>query len=287
MQQKKMGILCMMVSVVLFSVMQLFVSLCSKSCGVFYPIFFRNLLGVFLCMSIIRKRKVSYFGNLKSQPYLMGRSFFGFLGVLFFFYATKHAMLADVSIVSRTGPFFTTIVAALFLHEKISSIQIPVLSIIFAGGLLVVDPSFDSSFIPLGAALLSAMCSGIVYPLLRYSREREDAMTVIMHFSTFSVLACIPFLIKDFSIPMGMDCIYLALVAATGAFGQIFLTYAYRLAPASEVAIYDQFTIVCSIILGYLFLNQTPSRNSLIGGTMIVGASVFAYFYHTRRKIQK
>ena len=199
------------------------------------------------------------------------------------FYATRHALLADVTILTRTGPLFTTLVAVFFLHEKLPRIQIPVLVVIFAGGWLAANPTFDSSFLPLGCALLSAVCNGICYPLLRFSREKEHAMTVIMHFSTFCVIACIPFLIQNFSIPQGMDIIFLLLIALTGAWGQIFLTYAYRLSPAAEIAIYDQFSVVFSIILGYLFLHQIPSWHSLAGGALIVGASLSAYLYNTKK----
>lgn len=273
----------MLVSVLLFSLMQLFISLTGPEVSVFHQIFFRSLLGMILCIYFIRRDHLPYFGNLKSQPYLLGRSLFGFLGVLFLFYATRHASLADVTIVSKTSPFFTTLVAVLILREKLSPIQIPALVIIFFGGWLVTNPRFDSAFIPLGVALLSAICNGICYPLLRYSKKKEHAMTVIMHFSTFCLVACIPFLLMNFSIPHGMDILYLALIALTGALGQIFLTYAYRLSPASEVSVYEQFSVVCSILLGYYFLHQIPSLRSMVGGVLIVGTSVFVYFYNLKR----
>lgn len=235
-----------------------------------------------VCIYFIRKEKASYFGTLQTQPFLLLRSLGGFLGLLLAFYATRHALLADATIVSRTGPFFTTLFSVIFLKEKLTKIQIPVLLVIFTGGWLAANPSFDSSFIPLGCALLAAVCNGICYPLLRYFHDKEHAMTVIMHFSTFCVIASLPFMLHDYSPAQGMDIIYLALIAVTGAFGQIFLTYAYRLGPASEIAIYDQFTVVLSIVLGFIFLGQIPSLRSVLGGILIVGASVFAFFYYNQ-----
>ena len=287
MQQKQKAVIYMMISVILFSLMQLFISMTSPAANIFQQVFFRNFLGMGICIYYIRKEKqtekIPYFGDLKSQPYLLGRSLFGFFGLFLIFYATRHALLAYFTILTITGPLFTTLVAVFFLHEKLPRIQIPVLGVIFAGGWLAANPTFDSSFLPLGCALLSAVCNGICYPLLRFSREKEHAMTVIMHFSTFCVIACIPFLIQNFSIPQGMDIIFLLLIALTGAWGQIFLTYAYRLSPAAEIAIYDQFSVVFSIILGYLFLHQIPSWHSLAGGALIVGASLSAYLYNTKK----
>ena len=280
---KPKAILFMMISVVLFSIMQLFIRLTSPNVSVFQQIFIRNFVSIVFCVYFIHKDHASYFGGKKSQPYLLLRSFGGFMGLLLAFYATRHALLADVAIVTRTGPFFTTIISVLFLKEKLNRMQIPVLFIIFAGGWLAANPTFNSSFLPLGCALLSAIFNGICYPLLRYFHDREHAMTVIMHFSTFCVVASIPFMMIDFHLPQGIDILYLILIALTGAIGQIFLTYAYRLSPASEIAIYDQFTVVFSIILGFLFLNQVPTMRSTLGGLLITGASIMAYLYNNKK----
>lgn len=256
---------CMMlISVILFSLMQLFVSMTGQNVSVFQQIFFRNLLGMIICAYFIHKEKISYFGTRQTQPFLLARSFGGFLGLLLSFYAMRHALLSDATIVTRTGPFFTTLFSVLFLKEKLTKIQIPVLCMIFLGGWLAANPSFDSSFLPLGCALLSAVCNGICYPLLRYFYNKEHAMTVIMHFSTFCTLSSLPFMLYHFTPATGIDIIYLILIALTGAFGQIFLTYAYRLGPASEIAIYDQFTVVLSIIFGFFFLGQIPSVRTIL-----------------------
>ena len=284
MTDKSKAVFYMMLSVASLSLMQFFINLSGEEGDVFLQVFSRNFLGVLLCIYFIRKEKVSYFGDLKSQPYLLARSFTGFMGLLFTFYAMQHAYLADASIVLRTGPFFTTLVSVIFLKEKLNKVQLPVLAVIFIGGWLAADPHFDSSFLPLGSALLAALCQGICYPLLRYSREREHGMTVIMHFSVFCCIGCAPFLLDGVFLPNGLELLYLIFIAVTGALGQIFLTYAYRLGPASEVAIYDQFSVVFALILGVLFLDQIPEMQTVIGGTMIVGASVIAYWHSMRKE---
>lgn len=285
MTNKPRATLFMMISVIMFAFMQLFINLTSPDISVFQQVFYRSLLNMLLCIYFIHKNKVSYLGKRENQPQLLLRSFGGFLGLLLTFYATRHANLADVSIVTRTSPLFTTIISVAFLKEKLSPIQVPILIIIFTGGWLVADPSFNSSFLPLGCALMAAICTGICYPLLRYFSDKEHGMTVIMHFSTVCAFSCVPFILKDFHIPQTMDIIYLALIATTGAIGQIFVTYAYRLSPASEITIYDQFTVVFSIILGFFFLNQIPTTKTIIGGTLIICASITTYLYNTNSKL--
>ena len=71
----------------------------------------------------------------------------------------KHAYLADASIVLRTGPFFTTLASVFFLKEKLNKVQIPILVVIFIDGWLADNPRFDSSFIPLGCAIIMLICT--------------------------------------------------------------------------------------------------------------------------------
>jgi len=132
---------------------------------------------------------------------------------------------------------------------------------------------------------LAAVCQGICYPLLRYFREHEHGMTVIMHFSTFCCLGCLPLMAKGVLMPEGIHILYLILIAITGALGQIFLTYAYRIGPASEIAIYDQFSVVFALLLGILFLNQIPNLRTVAGGILIVGASIVAYIYNKKHDV--
>lgn len=280
---KESGVFWMLVSVLSFSLMQLFVTMTSEAVSVYLQIFFRNLAGIFVAGFCIRKEKLSWFGQRREQPYLFGRSIAGFLGLLFFFQASRTADIADATIVNRTGPFFTTLFSALFLREKVTLVQWGALLVVFAGGLISADPAFDSSALPMLYALLSAVANGAAYTLLSYFRNHVPAMTVIMHFSVFSAAASIPFLLGNFSLPSARDGIMLIMIALLGSCGQISITLAYRLAPASEISIFDQLSVVLSVLLGWLFLHQQPTANTFIGGSIVIAASVFIYFYYQRR----
>lgn len=282
MDTQKKAVLYIVLSVFFFSCMQLAVSMTSEEIGVMEQVFFRNCLCVLVAYYFIRKNGVSLLGERKYQPALFGRSFFGFVGIALLFYASRNAFLADATILNRTGPFFTTIFSLFFLKEKISKIQIPALLIVFTGGFIAANPKFDSSFIPLACALASSVCNGICYTLLHFFKGKVDGMTVILHFSLFSMIAAIPFMIGNFVMPTGLDILMLALIGIFGSLGQIAVTYAYRMAPASQVSIYDQLSIVFAIIFGWIFLQQIPKVNSLIGGTLVIISSIMVYLYNNK-----
>lgn len=279
----KSGIFWMIVSVLAFSIMQLFVSMTSPEITVFQQLLVRNIMGILVAGYFIKKEKVSWLGSNKDQPSLFGRSIAGYLGVFFFFAASRTGAIADATIINRTGPFFTTLFSVLFLKENATRQQWAALLIIFAGGLIAGNPSFDSSALPMILAMFSAVGNGVAYTLLSYLGGRVHPMTVIMHFSVFSVLASIPFLVNSFVMPAGMDFINLFMIGLMGSSGQIGVTLAYKYSPATEVSVFDQLSVVVSILLGWIFLDQAPSWHMLTGGAIVIGTSVWIYHWNNQR----
>ncbi|MDD4564664.1 MAG: DMT family transporter [Eubacteriales bacterium] len=278
-ESKQMGIILMLLAALFFSILQVCINLTGERIPLMEQVFFRNIISMIISFIIIKKNHVSIFGEKKYQPLLFMRSFFGLLGLVSFFYAASRAAQADVTTLSKLSPFLITILAYVLLKEKIARIQVPALIIAFIGALFVANPVFQSNLFPLFIAFLCAVFSSVSYTLLAYFKDKVDGMTVIMHFSTFCVLTSLPFFVMDFTMPSRMDFLLLLLIGVCGACGQIALTYAYRMAPAAEVSIYNYSGILFSALLGYYVLGETLPISSIIGGLLVIFASYLTYRY--------
>ena len=117
--QKQKGILFMILSALSFASMQVVVRM-SREIPTMEQICVRNLFILIVSFFIIRKKRGSYYGPKKYQPYLFGRSFFGFLGLITLFYASSHAAQGDVTVLNKLSPIFVTLLAAVFMKEKLS-----------------------------------------------------------------------------------------------------------------------------------------------------------------------
>ncbi|MGI6732335.1 MAG: DMT family transporter [Anaerovoracaceae bacterium] len=277
---KQKGITLMLMAALFFAVMQVFINLTGGRIPLMQQVFFRNIISLIISYVLIKKHGLSMFGEKRYQPLLFTRSAFGLLGLVSLFYAASRAHQADVTILSKLSPFLITILAFFFLKEKITKIQIPALFIAFAGAILVANPAFNSNILPLFMAFLTAVFSSVSYTLLAYFKDKVDGITVIMHFSTFCVLVSIPFMIIDWVVPTPGELILLLLMGVLGGFGQICLTYSYRMAPASEISIYNYSGIVFSMILGYFILGENLPTSSILGGALVVLASFITYKYN-------
>ena len=273
----------MILSALSFAAMQVVVHL-SKEIPTMEQIFARNFFILIVAFFVIRKKKGSFYGEKKYQLGLFGRSFFGFLGLITLFYASSHAAQGDVTILNKLSPIFVTILAVVTMKEKLPLIQIPALLLSLIGAFIVFQPNFQSNPLPLIMALLSAVSSGVAYTLLGYFKDKVDGMTVIMHFSTFSAVASLPFMIQNFVMPDARQFLLLILIGVFGSLGQAFITYAYRYAPASEISIYNYSGIIFSMLLGYFILGEPITRSSVIGGICVASASLIVFIYTRRIK---
>jgi drug/metabolite transporter (DMT)-like permease len=276
----------MLLSALSFSVMQVFVKLTSSEVGTFEQTFFRNLVSLFIAAGMVRREKLRVFQEMKRGRWaLWGRSFFGFLGVVLFFYATGQARQADVAMLNRASPVFVTLFAALFLKEKITPVKVASTFLCLTGAYVAMQPSFDSNPFPLLAALSAAVVSGVAYTMLSYCKNYVNPSVIVFHFSAFSTVCSLVLMLPRFVVPSLPVLAMLLLIGVFAAGGQFLLTYAYQRAPASEVSIYQYSGVVFTAALSYLVFGESLSGSSLLGGALILGA-IFWVFQHHRTHLE-
>ncbi|RLC50526.1 MAG: EamA family transporter [Candidatus Cloacimonadota bacterium] len=283
MEDKRKAVILMLVSSLAFACSAAAVKL-SGDLPVFEKVFFRNILAVFIAFIAIRRQKERMFGQKKNQKYLMLRSVLGVIGMALYFYAISNLYLADSAMLHKLFPFFVTIFAAIFLKEKISKIQIPALIIVFLAALLIIKPRFDYSIFPALAAFGTAVVSGGTYTLVRFLRDREKPATIIFYFSFVSFVVLSPLVLLDYQSPTPIQWFYLLMIGVFGAIGQFTLTYAYRYGKASEIAIYNYSNIIFAGIIGFALWLEVPDLLSIIGGLIIIIASIYVFIFNSKQK---
>lgn len=282
MSNKTKAVFCMLISALGFTFMSVTVKYVT-GIPLFEKVFFRNLISLGVAFFMLKKSSAPMFGKRENQLALLARSSFGLAGVVLNFYAIANLTLADSSMLGKLSPIFVTIMACIFLKEKIDSKQILSIIITFLGALLVIKPEFSLEMLPSLAGILSAAASGVAYTLLRYLKDKESPDTIIFYFSLISVVFTAPFALAEYVQP---TFIQLGLLLATGVFasvGQFGITYAYKFAKATEVSIYNYSAIVFGIILGFIFFGEIPDTLSLLGGAIII-AVAFYIFKHNQKK---
>ncbi len=265
-----------LVSAFAFAVMGLFVKL-AADVPVLDKVVFRNLVSLFIALAIVLRNRRPFIGERHNQLALMARSLFGIGGVVCFFWAIDHLLLADATMLAKLSPFFVAIFAAVFLHERLTARISTALILGFAGGLLVIKPSFDLAVLPALIGAASAVFAGAAYVLLRFLRNREAPETIVLHFSLVSVVGLLPFILPDFGRPTPTEWALLLGIGLSAAVGQLSLTASYRHGPAGQVALAGYANIIFSAIFGWLWWAEVPDSFSIAGGFLIIAGGLIAF----------
>ncbi|WP_040287371.1 DMT family transporter [Sporosarcina koreensis] len=276
MTNRNKGILLLLASAFGFSLMTAFVKL-SGDVPTMQKTIFRNGVSMVIAFFFVVHFKERLFGRRENQGLLLLRSALGALGIILFFYAIDHLVLADADMLNKMSPFFTIMFAAVFLKEHVKPFQVYSILVAFLGTLFIIKPSFSLDIVPYAAGILSAVFAGAAYTVLRALGSREQFYTVVFYFSGFTTVVLLPFVLWTYE-PMSLQqTIYLLLAGVFATIGQFGITLAYKFAPAKEISVFNYFTVVFSAILGFFLLGQIPDLYSFIGYFIIFGASLYMF----------
>ncbi|MBF0714927.1 DMT family transporter [Gemelliphila palaticanis] len=267
------GILCILISGLAFSIMGVFVKL-SGDLPVIQKSFFRNIIACLITIIPIwmHYKKIIYPSNKQQWTVLFLRAFFGTVGLILNFYAISNISLSDATVIQRLSPFIVLILSYFIFKEKLTVSQLLAIIIAFLGIILIIKPSLEN-IISLGAfaALLGAFFAGGAYASLRYlGISGVSSEFIVFFFSIFSSLSLLPFVIINFAPMSANQLIMLIVVGITGAIGQFGITYAYKFTAAKNLSVFDYGQIIFAGFLGYIFFSEIPDFYSIIGYLTIV-----------------
>ena len=271
------GIFCIIIAGFGFALMSLFVKL-SGDLPSMQKGFFRNIIAVFISsIPLIKHWKVINIPrNNTGWLVLISRSVFGTIGLVLNFYAISHISLADSSIIQKLSPFIIIILSYIFFKEEMTRFQVFAIIIAFIGITLIIKPS-GNNIISMGAlaALLGALCAGIAYTCVRYlGTHNISGEFIIFFFSSLSSLMLLPYLILDYRTMTYFQLLMLILAGISATIGQYGVTFAYKFAAAKNISVFDYSQVLFSGIFGYMFFEEFPDFQSLIGYIIVISVGI-------------
>jgi drug/metabolite transporter (DMT)-like permease len=126
---------------------------------------------------------------------------------------------------------------------------------------------YEMLYVILG--LLSGLAASVVYVTIRAIKHRESPLTIIFYFTFISTIGSLFFLFQEARWPQPKEWIGLLGVAVGSFYGQIWMTVAFRKAPASLVSPFSYLTPAFSFLAGFLFWNEPFNSYTLLGTGLI------------------
>jgi len=278
------GITLKILSVIIFVCMFGLIKATAQDIPSGEAVFFRSLFAIPVLVLWLTLRG-QFPAALKAND-RMGHVWRGMMGTFAMgsgFLAIGLLPLPDVVAIGYAAPLLVTMLAAMFLGEKIRLIRFSALLLGLLGVLIILSPKLmifnaeeASRLQTIGAlvALMGAMFAALAQVFARKLVATESTGSIVFYFSitsSFLALLTAPF---GWKFPSGYQFILLVSAGLLGGVGQILLTESYRYAEVAVIAPFEYCSILLALLMGYFIFDELPTRLTMIGVVLIISAGI-------------
>jgi drug/metabolite transporter (DMT)-like permease len=229
----------------------------------------RFLIGALAVLPFVPTATWALFSNWR----IWMRAMFLTVGITSIQFALRSEPIADVFAAFFIGPIFSYILSVFFLREPVTWQRTALILLGFAGVLLVVRPGFGGSG-GLAFAVLAGLCYGAFLTTSRWLSGLAQPVALVFTQLAISATLLAPFGLLQFpqlSLPGA------ALTLASGLFsmlGNLLLLFAYRLAPATQLAPLVYFQLLAATALGWAVFSDLPDTLTWAGLVLVIGSGI-------------
>lgn len=242
---------------------------------------FRNTMSLLLIIPCIVMVDPKLFKTSKWKLYSY-RGMNGFVSMLFWFSALSMVPLGDAVASSFLTPIFTTIIAMIFLKEKIGYHRILAILIGIGGMMLILKPTVQG--IPLGYiyAVIAAGLWAISNILVKTMTKTEHPLTIVFYMVLFMTPLSFIGGFSDFKMPTSEQWMWFLLLGFVANGAQLTISYAYRLAEVTLLMPFDFTRLIFTALISYFAFGEILDPYTFIGAIIIMVSSVYITYREAR-----
>ena len=276
----------MIISGLFFVLMHSAVKYLSKEVHIFEIAFFRCALVIFVLAPIIFQQGKKIFKTKQPKVQFL-RITTNSVAMLCFFYGISTTPLAQLTTLGFTVPIFATILAVIFMKEKIRLRRTTALIVGFIGTIIVMRPDIS---IELGALLIifSSFLWSICLIFIKKLTETDSAVTISLYFGIGMIPATFALAFPVLEMIDLRQFIILIFIAVTGTLAQTIMNSALEKGELALLLPFDFLRLIWSVLIGYALFSEEPTITLWLGGFLIIGStSYIAWREATLKKVDE
>lgn len=277
------GILFMVLAVGMFCAMDA----CMKQLTQYYgPMQITCLRALFAWPLIVGwlvvTNRVQHLLNSRWSLHLL-RAVLGIVMLSAFVYAIKTLSLSDAYAIFFAAPLLITAMSVWFLGEQVQLRQWIAIGIGMLAVIFMLKPE-GNQLLSLGAlaALVSAFCYAVSAITVRVLSRTDNSGNMVFWLMTMIGLGAGALAYPDW-VALSSDHLWLfGLMGLSGAIGQVFITEAFRLAPASVIAPFEYTALVWGLGFDVILWQLYPDFSLLLGAGVIMASGLYLWAQERR-----
>ena len=289
------GVLSLCAGVMVFSFQDAILKGLSGSHAVTLAIVLRSIVGLPILLLMVHYGSSLKALRTRNWGALVARGLTLLVSYTTYYMAFPALPLAEAVALFFTSPIFVTLLAWIFLHERVTPLAWAAVVAGFIGVLIILQPG-TGLFKPAALlSLFSAAAYAMAMVLARKYGGREP--TTVMSFYVngvylvgASVIAglvalfgikpignpSIDFLVRPWAMPDMTDMFLMGMCGVIAAVGMSLLTHAYRMGSSNLVTVFEYTGMFWVALWGYLLFAEVPNMTTVIGTVIIIASGILA-----------
>ena len=262
------AIFLIIISIIFGTLMGTFIKLAQEELNVFTTGFLRFFFGFLIITPYILKTKFEVFSTKNLKIHIL-RSALNLPAMLLGFAALAMLPLEKMTAIHFIVPIIVTILAVIFLKEKIYLYRSIALVMGFLGMLIILRPGIIDISIGIYMALISSLIWSVVIILTKKVSKDDSAITILSHQYVYMSLFSFPLVIYFWEQTSLNTIIFILCAAMSGTVLHIALNHAYKLVDVTMTQPYSFLGLVVSSIIGYFVFSDKPDFYTWLGASVI------------------
>jgi len=290
------GIILILLGMAFFSIQDSLIKFISEDTSLYELYFGRTLISFILLLIYLKVTSQTLILKTQFPVLTIFRVLCFFFGFSFFYISLTFMTLAMANALFFSSPFFVSILAVIFLKEKVGIRRWLGIAVGFLGVYIVLDPNFeDFNYMKL-APVACSLCYAISMTITKYTSSKDNVYTQMTHLYIGALIISVLFFIfagegqfNTFSDPTYQFIFrewfsnptyawpFIIGMGFVGAISFYCVFSAYSVASPSVVSLFEYSLIIWAIIIGYLLFDNIPSPRTFVGVALIIGAGIYIY----------
>ncbi|MCK5425746.1 MAG: DMT family transporter [Emcibacter sp.] len=239
-------------------------------------VFYRTLFGAILILPLFLRDDLQSLKTNQLSLYTL-RGVLSISTVFLIFFALRHIPLADAVAYSYLTPIFTALLAVFFLKERFGITQILAIFIAFIGAMILLRPNFQTINIGILASLGAALGFAGALICMKILTRKDSPKLVTIYGYIIPLPLSFAFALPYWQWPNGLAIWgLLILMSLLSVVSHLSMTQALSRTDMSTILPFDFIRLVFAACLGAILFQDQLDNMSLLGGTVILFASIIS-----------
>ena len=269
------GVLWMLGAVLSFAAMAIAVRELQKHMGSFEIVFLRSVVMLGLAALMVSRVGVAALRTRRIGAHF-GRNLIHLLGQILWVYSISALTLATVFAIEFTMPVWTAILAAIFLHERLTGPRLVQLVLGLTGVLIILRPG-GGDFNPAALAMiLGSLCYASSFVFTKRLSSTDTALAILFWMSVIQAPISLALAFSQWVTPPAADLPWILGVGAGAFFAHYCMTRSMMLVDATVAVPIDFIRLPLIAVVGAVFYNEPFDPMVIVGAAVIFAGTYYS-----------